>query len=79
MVASLRFRVACLSTGNDARVPRYVRVLTFIPYLIVLLFVVVIAMKVGWVSFLVLFVIWLVGSLLFASWLLRRSRRRAHP
>jgi membrane-anchored protein YejM (alkaline phosphatase superfamily) len=57
-------------------VPRYVRVLTFIPYLIVLLFLVVIAMKVGWVFFFVSFAIWLLGSLLFGTWLIRRSRRR---
>jgi hypothetical protein len=49
-----------------------------IPYLIVLPFLVVVAMKVGWGFFLVSFAIWLVGSLIVASWFLRRSRRRAH-
>jgi hypothetical protein len=57
-------------------VPRYARVLTFIPYLIVFAFLVVIAMKVGWTFFLLLFAFLIIGSLLFAMWLVRRQHRR---
>lgn len=66
----------CHPTGYEACVPRPVRIVAFIPSLIVLLVLIVIATKVGWV--LVSLGISLVGSLLVGSWLVRRSRRQGY-
>ena len=56
--------------------PWYVRVLTFLPYFIVVAFLVVMTMKLGWGL-----AIWLAVSLLFAglvaAWLRRHYRTRA--
>ena len=62
--------------GTHRPVPHYARVLTFIPYLIVPAFLVLLAIKLGW-GFLVFLAIWLAGSLLVAAWLIRRQRRKS--
>jgi hypothetical protein len=56
--------------------PRYVRILTVVPYLIAVLVLILIARRVGWAFFGVGFGLILASSLLLALALGRRSQRR---
>jgi len=56
--------------------PRYVRPLTFLPWLIVALFLIVVAARVGWSLFAAVFGVILAASLLFALALGHRSNRQ---
>jgi hypothetical protein len=74
---SARAWVTVHQRGTVRPVTRYVRVLTFVPYFIVVALLVVVAMKVGWGFFLVFLAVLLAASLLFTAWLRRRYRNRA--
>jgi ABC-type transport system involved in cytochrome bd biosynthesis fused ATPase/permease subunit len=56
--------------------PRYVRILTVVPSLVAVLFLILVATNVGWAFFGVVFGLILALSLLMALALGRRSQRR---
>ncbi len=61
-----------------SRMPRYVRALTFVPWLIVAMLLVIVATRVGVAFFAAMLGLCVAGSLVFVLVLARRSRRSSN-